>query len=188
MSEDDETEANEDEEFKPQPRSEAQKRIANLMYNEGKSYSEAFDIVMGQKKPKTFDWYNEPTPTPQPKKQFSIENLEDLANSINSELENLETEKASFLEKKTKVAQHAEAVLEVARELDSSKLELKKAWEQQREREKMFNEYVIDYNAKVSDFNQQIQKLKEASEKEAQKTHAYVKKLSSSAEKEFGED
>jgi hypothetical protein len=178
----------EDDELKPQPRSPLQQRIADLMYREGKSYDEAFEIVMGQQKPTKFDWYADQPTTPQPKpkpRQLSIENLEDLANSINAELEDVENKKASLKQNAMKFQEKKEKLVSIGKELLSNQQRFIEEQKQAEEREKLFNEYVADYNKKVEAFNEGMKKLKEMAEKEARKTHAYIKKISVTNKEEF---
>lgn len=168
-------------------RSSAQQKIADLMYLEGKSYGEAYDIVVLGKKPQP-ESLPTPTPPPQPKQQFSVENLRDLAEGINAELENVESEKTNLKQKNAISEGKRQKLMTIAKELVADREKTIEAQKQQIEREKAFNQYVEDYNQKVEEFNNQMKKLKEMAEKENKKTHSYVKKISKAAETEFEEE
>lgn len=180
-----------DDEIKPIKRSPQQAEIARLMYVEKLDYATAYSRVMEPEKTvKKFDWYDsEPTTPQQPKaKQFSVENLQDLADSIDNELENVSTEKSKLREKARSFQEKKEKLVEIGKGILADRERFIQEQKEQAEREKRFNQCVSDYNQKVESFNDAMQKLKELAEQENQKVRGYVKKISVSNEKEFAED
>jgi len=176
----------EDDEVVPK-RSPQQQRIADLMYRENKSYDEAYRIVVLGEKPKKFDWYD-PTPTPQPQpkaRQFSIANLEDLANSIDAELEDISTKKATLREKAAKFQEKRNKLVEVATSFLEQEKSLEKRLEQQDKNEVLFKDAIANFNKEVDNYNNLVKQLAEASKRAEQKRKGFVRQINVEAEKEF---
>jgi hypothetical protein len=181
MSEDDD---NEDDELKPRPRSPLQQRIADLMYNEGKSYSEAFDIVMGKKKPEPEPLY----PPKKPKPQLSLENLNDLVAELNFEAEQIKLAKEELARLEEDVGKRNVKSIELNSKLEDRRVKLNEAVKSLKEKEKAYIGREAALKKQLEDLDKQKQEFNADVEAHKQKRKGFVKKISKSAESEFNEE
>jgi hypothetical protein len=183
-----EYEDDEDNENSQQPKriSASLQAIKTLMVTEGLDYSQAYDRIINGKKP-------EPTPVstpiPEPKKQqLSLENLNELVNSLNFDAEKIEMAKEEIARLEEDVGKRNVRNIELNAKLKQKLGQLNEARKMLAEGFRLLIEKDKELKQKIEAFNAQVTEFNKNVESESQKRKGYTKKISKSAEKEFEEE